>query len=88
MTIASVLVRLRRSFLICQPVIASAQAESVASLVGDVVSMTEYNCVSSANWWYHIQNIEMRLPTGVMKMENSIGPSTNPCDMPENNFTI
>ena len=59
---------------------ASAHADSVGSLVGDVISITVYNCVSSANWWYHIPNMEMRLPTGVVKMEISSRPRTEPLE--------
>ena len=68
--------------------IASAHAESVASPVDDVVSMTAYNCLLSANYLYRIPNLEMRLPTDVVMMEYSIGPRIKPCGTPKNNFTV
>ena len=78
----------RRSFLICHPESASAHAESVAAPVGDVVSMNAFNFMSSSNWWYRIPNVEMRLPSGVVKTENSSDPRTEPCGMPKNKFTV
>ena len=87
MMIASVLVGLRRrSYLICHPVIASAYAESVGSLVGDVVSMVVFNCVSLANCLPYSEHCDE--VARVIKMENNSRPRSEPCGMPENNFTI